>query len=137
MKVVKVETRVRYSECDPMGVVHNSNYFSWFEMGRFEIMRQVGVDFKKLNEEKIYFPVIKAECTYKQSALFDDEIVICTRLHKPTMAKLMFEYEIYRKQNYILLAIGKTSHAITTQEKGMILNLPTELKEKIYAFLDK
>lgn len=108
--------RTRYAETDQMGIVYHANYFVWFEIGRTEFFRQLNMNYKELEEENILLPVIDVGCKYIQSAKYDDEIVIKTRITKLKGVKLVFSYEIIRKNDNVLLAEGYTKHAFVTKE---------------------
>ncbi|MGX4668270.1 acyl-CoA thioesterase [Cerasibacillus sp. JNUCC 74] len=136
MKWVKSdEIPVRYVECDPMGVVHHSNYLSWFEVGRVEYAKQARINFSKTTEQ-IYLPVVNIECKYKESAKFEDTVIVETALKKPTKAYLEFEYRVVRKHGRKLLAKGSSEHALTTTDGKLILKLPDDIKQKIDNFLE-
>src|ERR1700744_2145630 len=75
------EQRVRYAETDKMGVVYYANYLVWFEIARVELLRQLGFDYKKMElEDDCMLPVVEAPCRYKAPAVYDDLIVIETRI---------------------------------------------------------
>ena len=74
--------RVRYQETDQMGVVYHGNYFTWFDIGRTEFFRNMGMVYTRLEEEGILLPVIEAQCRYIKPAKYDDEIIINTKLVK-------------------------------------------------------
>ena len=78
--MVSICDRVRYVETDMMGVVHHSNYFRWFEMGRVAWLRAAGVELWELMNANIIFPITHVEANYKESALYDDEIEICAEM---------------------------------------------------------
>ncbi len=103
--------RVRYKETDQMGVVYHGNYFTWFDIGRTEFFRNMGMVYTRLEEEGILLPVIEAQCRYIKPAKYDDEIIINTKLVKLKGVRLEFEYSIYRKEDNELLAEGRTVHA--------------------------
>ena len=134
MKWVKVEIPVRYVECDPMGVVHHSNYFIWFEIGRVQLAKEAGIDFGKANEQ-LYMPVINIDCNYKESAKYGDTVIVETALLQPKKAYLEFVYKIYRKHGRQLLAKGTSEHAFTRTDGKLILRLPDDLKIKIDTFI--
>ena len=115
---VTTEVRVRYAETDQMGVVYYANYLVWFELGRVELLRSLGLAYSRLEiDHKCILPVIEARCRYRSPARYDDEILIETR---PAMLRgtvLKFAYEIYRKPNQEgkereLLAEGETVHVV-------------------------
>ncbi|WP_075618281.1 acyl-CoA thioesterase [Paenisporosarcina indica] len=133
MKWIKVEIPVRYKECDPMGVVHHSNYFTWFEMGRIQLSKEAGIDFGKAHNQ-LYMPVININCNYKQSAKFGETVIVETALIKPSKAYLTFVYNVYRKHGRTLLAKGSSEHAFTRTDGTLILRLPDHINEKIDTF---
>ncbi|PWK15861.1 acyl-CoA thioesterase [Tumebacillus permanentifrigoris] len=134
MKWVKTEVQVRFSECDPMNVVHHSNYFVWFEMGRIELARAAGISFAQLSEE-IFLPVIDIRSQFKDSARYGQTVIVETALERPTKAMLDFKYRVYRKVGRQLLATGESRHAMTSSKGQLIVRIPAEVQEKIDAFL--
>ncbi len=118
--------RTRYAETDQMGIIYHANYFVWFEIGRTEFFRQLNMDYRELEENNILLPVIDVGCRYIQSAKYDDEIIIRTKLSSLKGVKLMFSYEIIRKKDNVLLAEGYTKHAFVTKELK-----PVNFKKKL------
>lgn len=108
--------RVRYEETDQMGVVYYGNYFTWFEVGRNEFFRELGMACDDLEEEQVLLPVIETGCKYINSAKFDDEVIIKTKLTKLKGVRLKLNYEIYRKSNNELLVEGFTKHAFVNKD---------------------
>lgn len=102
--------RVRYKDTDQMGVVYNGNYFTWFEVGRVELLRDIGISYKDLERRGVFTAVAEAYCKYIKPARFDDEIIIKTRIRKLTETRIEFEYSLYRKEDELLLAKGYTLH---------------------------
>ena len=96
--MVSICDRVRYVETDMMGVVHHSNYFRWFEMGRVAWLRAAGVELWELMNANIIFPITHVEANYKESALYDDEIEICAEMTAFSRAKMDFTYLPHRPQ---------------------------------------
>jgi acyl-CoA thioester hydrolase len=106
-------TRVRYAETDQMGVVHHGNYFTWFEIGRVELCRQLGFEYKQMEvEDDSFIVVAEAHCRYKKPARFDDAIAIRTRVTQSQRRTLRFGYEILNQASGELLATGETLHVI-------------------------
>jgi len=110
--------RVRYAETDQMGVVYYANYLVWFEIGRVELLRSLGLEYSQLElEEQCMLPVVDAHCRYRSPAKYDDEILIETvpALMRGTVVK--FAYRILRKApegaDHKLLAEGETVHVVT------------------------
>lgn len=121
--MVTIREKVRFVETDMMGVVHHSNYFRWFEMGRVEYLRQAGIYLLDLMAEDILFPITAVDCRYKASARFDDYLLIHTRLKELSRAKMIFAYDVVRENDRKLLAAGNTQN-VFTDGKGKIIRLP-------------
>jgi acyl-CoA thioester hydrolase len=114
---VTTQVRVRYAETDQMGVVYYANYLVWFELGRVELLRSLGLTYSSLETEYgCILPVIEARCRYRSPARYDDEILIETRpaLLRGTVVK--FAYAVLRKghdgEGNTLLAEGETVHVV-------------------------
>ncbi len=88
--------RVRYSETDAMGLVHHANYLSYFEMGRTELFRSQGGDYRNMESRGHYLVVVSIECQYKAPARYDDVLTLSTRLMRATPVKLVHAYELRR-----------------------------------------
>ena len=111
--VGEAKLRVRYAETDKMGVVYHSNYVIWFEVGRVELLRQLGFEYSSMEkEDDCHIPVVDLRVRYKAPALYDDEIVIRTRLANVRSSLLHFAYEVLRANDGTLLATGETMHII-------------------------
>lgn len=110
----EVSLRVRYAETDQMGVVYYSNFLVWFEIGRVELLRQLGFDYKTMEiEDDCFIPVVEANCRYKSPARYDDELVIVTHVAGIRGAVLKFRYRVLRVSDRQLLAEGETTHVVT------------------------
>jgi acyl-CoA thioester hydrolase len=107
----EARVRVRYAETDQMGVVYHSNYLIWFEVGRVEFIRQMGLDYKRMEEEEgCGIAVVDAHVRYRSPARYDDELVVETRLLAARGAVVKFGYKILRVADRILLCEGETVH---------------------------
>jgi acyl-CoA thioester hydrolase len=105
--------RVRYAETDRMGVVYHSNFVIWFEVGRVELLRQLGFQYSDMErQDNCHIPVVDLRVRYKAPAQYDDEIVVRTVLRKARASLLHFSYEIFRESDRTLLATGETMHII-------------------------
>lgn len=112
--VNETKVRVRYAETDQMGVVYHSNYFIWFEVGRVELLRQLGFTYKQMErEDGCFIAVVDARCRYKAPARYDDEITIRTGLKNARESLIHFSYEAVRESDGTLLAEGETTHIVT------------------------
>jgi len=108
--------RVRYAETDQMGVVYHSNYFIWFEVGRVELLRQLGFSYREMErEDGCYIAVVNARCRYKAPARYDDEIVIRTHLKNVRESVVRFKYQAVRVSDRTLLAEAETTHVVTDE----------------------
>jgi acyl-CoA thioester hydrolase len=123
------QIRVRYAETDGMGVVYYGNYLTWFEVGRADLLRQLGESYRKIEEtEKIHLPVIEAHCRYHKPARYDDLVDIVTRLSRPSRAQVRFDYELSRAEDGALLASGTTLHVAVGRD-GRPCRLPKKLRD--------
>ena len=119
---VTTEVRVRYAETDQMGIVYYANYLVWFEIGRVELLRALGLTYSQLEiENQCILPVVEASCRYRAPARYDDEILIESRPALLRGSVLKFAYRIYRKANQEgnereLLAEGETVHVVCDGE---------------------
>jgi acyl-CoA thioester hydrolase len=115
---VTTEVRVRYAETDQMGIVYYANYLVWFEIGRVELLRSLGLAYSQLEtEHECILPVIEASCRYRSPARYDDEILIETRPALLRGSVIKFAYQIWRKasqngEERKLLAEGETVHVV-------------------------
>jgi acyl-CoA thioester hydrolase len=123
-----VSIRVRYAETDKMGVVYHANYFTWFEIGRCELLRIVGRSYRDLEASGVGLPVIEAHCEYKSPARYDDELVVKTSGTLLSPARVEFAYEISRPLDATINAIGRTVHA-AVDTAGRPCRLPDYIRE--------
>ena len=92
-----IEIRVRYPECDPMGVAHHTAYPVWFEMGRTELLRQgSGLRYRDLEAQGVFFAVTRLDVRYKHPARYDDLLTLRTRITGTGRARIEHTYELYR-----------------------------------------
>ncbi|HEX9062717.1 MAG TPA: thioesterase family protein [Clostridia bacterium] len=103
----------RYAETDQMGIVHHSNYPVWFEAGRTEFFKNIGIPYSKIEEMGILLPLSHMDCSFKSPARYEDEIIVKTKIRKMTCVKIEFNYEVLNSKDGRLLAVGSTSHAWT------------------------
>ncbi len=119
--------RVRYAETDQMGVVYYGNYFTWFEVGRVELCRQLGFEYKRMEtDDDSYIVVAEASCRYKRPARFDDLLTIRTRVIETQRRTVRFGYEIFK--DGALIATGETLHVICDRT-GRPKSLPEKYKK--------
>jgi acyl-CoA thioester hydrolase len=105
--------RVRYAETDQMGVVYHANHFIWFEIGRVELLRQLGFSYKDMEQhDNCFIAVVDARCRYKAPARYDDQIVVRTWLKNIRESVIHFGYELVRVDDQTILAEGETTHIV-------------------------
>lgn len=102
----EISVRVRYCETDAMGYLHHGNHVNYFEMGRTELLRAQGGNYREMEESGLFLVVIRAECDYKTPAKYDDLLTVRTCVGKRSLAKMEFEHTILRESE--VLAVGKT-----------------------------
>jgi len=130
LKKSSTKTRVRYSETDQMGVVYHGNYAQYFELGRTEWLRNLGIIYKDMENIGIMLPVISLTCNFKKSALYDDVLTITTFLVKKPMVKIDFNYEIVNEQNE-MICTGKSTLAFIDMKTEKPIKCPDYLLEKL------
>lgn len=120
----QITFRVRYPEVDPMGVVHHSRFFQYFEMGRVELLRANGVSYADLEKSGVLFVVVKVECRYKSPARYDDELTLLTRVARQTHVRIDHEYIL--KRGDTILSEANTTIACVDRE-GNLREIPAPL----------
>jgi acyl-CoA thioester hydrolase len=130
----EARVRVRYAETDQMGVVYHSNYLIWFEVGRVEFIRQLGLNYKQMEEEGCGIAVVDVHVRYKAPARYDDELMIETRLLAARGAVVRFGYRILRIADGLLLCEGETMHVVVGMDMKK-RSLPPKYAERFAAHL--
>lgn len=102
MYISETTLRVRYAETDKMGYVYYGNYTHYYEVGRVEALRQLGMSYKELEESGIMLPVYTCSIKYLKPALYDDLLIIKTTIKELPTARIVFDYEIYNQKNELL-----------------------------------
>src|SRR5687768_9631354 len=105
---------VRYAETDMMGVVYHGSYLPWFEIGRTTLLKEMGLPYRKLEEEGFRLPVLEVSAKYFRPARYDDTLTILTTLREKPLLRIRLEYEVRRGEE--LLATGFTVHAFIDQD---------------------
>lgn len=115
--VGEARVRVRYAETDQMGVVYHANYFVWFEVGRAELIRQMGLDYAEMErEEGCLIAVVEATARYKAPARYDDELLVRTSLAGVRGSIVRFRYQVVRPSDGVLLTEGETVHVVVGRD---------------------
>ena len=130
-----VTIRVRYAETDQMGVVYHSNYLIWFEVGRVELMRAQGFDYKQMEiEDDCYLVVADVHCRYHHPARYDELVTVRTRILEARSRVLQFGYELFRTSDNKLLATGDTTH-VSCRRDGRVTHFPKKYKTAFLALV--
>src|SRR3984957_9284075 len=135
--VNETRIRVRYAETDQMGVVYHANHFIWFEVGRVELLRELGFRYKNMErEDDCFIAVVDAQCRYRAPVHYDDEVIVRTYLKHVRDKVIRFGYELRNAANGVLLAEGETTHIVAdSQMKPRAL--PEKYLEVFRAALEK
>ncbi|ESU29239.1 hypothetical protein FLJC2902T_06350 [Flavobacterium limnosediminis JC2902] len=134
MKIHQFEVRVRYAETDQMGVVYHGNYAQYFEMGRVEWLRNLGVSYKWMEENGIMLPVVSLSMNYKKPARYDDLLTVKTIFKSQTSVKIEFDYEIYNEAGE-LLTIGNSVLVFVDMKTGRPTLAPKYVSERLVDFV--
>jgi acyl-CoA thioester hydrolase len=109
VRVSESRARVRYKETDQMGIAHHANYLVWFEIGRTDLCRDAGIPYAEIEERGYLLVVTEISCRYRIPFLYDDEVVIRTRIAESQSRGMKFGYELF-DANDQLRATGSSSH---------------------------
>jgi len=134
MSESRFRLRARYPETDQMGIVHHTNHFVWFEIGRTELLRELGLPYAALEARHIFMPVIEAGARYKRPVRYDEEIDVLTSVAEVTGVRVRFGYRLARHPAGEVVATGFTLHA-ATDETGAPRRLPSEVKARLEALV--
>lgn len=126
----QIELRVRYAETDQMGIVYYGNYAQYFEVGRVEWLRKLGVSYKSMEEEGLLLPVLSLNVNFKKSARYDDVIKVKTQLVKIPSATIEFDYEITNEAGDIL-TLGNTVLVFMDINRNRPTRCPQYLLDKL------
>lgn len=102
MREDQIEVRVRYSETDQMGVVYHGSYIPYFEIGRVEWLRKLGVSYKSMEENGVALPIVSMHINYKKPARYDDLLIVKTKLKKQESVKIEFDCRIEGEEGALL-----------------------------------
>lgn len=139
LKIHPYEHHAKYYETDQMGIIHHSNYIKWMEEARMDLMEQIGLSYKQMEEMEIISPVLSVEVEYRSMVHFDDVVVIQTKLTKYNGIKMEVEYEMYDKKTGELRTVAKSNHCFLTRS-GQPISLKRsypELDTKFFQMKDE
>jgi acyl-CoA thioester hydrolase len=130
MKEHEFKVRVRYSETDQMGVVYHGNYAQYFEMGRVEWLRNLGISYKWMEDSGVMLPVVSLNINYKKPARYDDLLTVKTIFKSQTTVKIEFDYEIFNEKQE-LLTIANSILVFVDMKTSRPIAPPDYVKEKL------
>ncbi|MFD1257749.1 acyl-CoA thioesterase [Mucilaginibacter terrae] len=133
MFVHTTKVRVRYGETDQMGYMYYGNYAGFFEVGRVEMLRSLGLTYKWMEETGIMMPVLEMKCRYLKPALYDEEISIKVTMEKMPGVKIHFKYELYNEKQE-LIHIGETLLAFINMKTSRPSLPPQEFLDLVKPF---
>ena len=114
---IETRFRVRYAETDQMGVVYYANYLVWMELGRVELCRARGFNYRDMErEDGVLLAVAEAHCRYRSPARFDDEVIVKTWIEEADTRVVTFAYEMRLGETDRTLATGHTRHIFVNRE---------------------
>jgi acyl-CoA thioester hydrolase len=129
----RVQVTVRYAETDMMGIVYHANYLPWFEVGRTTLLKEIGVPYRKLEEDGFRLPVLEIAAKYHRPAVYDDTVEVVTTLRERPLLRIRLEYEVVRGEE--LLATGSSVHAFVDRQGRPVRPPPwaSEMISKAFA----
>lgn len=131
------QIRIRYAETDQMKVVYYANYFVFFESGRSELLRSIGLPYTELEKMGYLLPVIEANAKYYKSAAYDDSIDVLTMLKELPTARIKLEYEVRNSETNELIAEGYTVHSFVKSDTRKLTRAPEIFLKTLETALNK
>lgn len=128
------QMRVRYAETDQMNVVYYGNYAQYFEVGRVEATRQLGITYKDIEASGVIMPVVELHVRYLRPATYDDLLTVKTVLRElPGNHRIEFFQDVYNEQNQLLCAGRVVLYFLDAATRGKT-NIPQTMREKLQPF---
>jgi acyl-CoA thioester hydrolase len=120
----RIEIRVRYSETDAMGFLHHANHINYYEMGRTELLRVQGGDYRAIEESGLFLVVVKLDCRYHSPARYDDLLTLVTTVERVSAVKIEHSYQLFRGEQLLASA---SSVLACVDRQGKVQRLPESL----------
>lgn len=127
--------RVRYSETDQMGYVYYGNYAAYYEVGRVEMLRSLGMSYATMEREGVMLPVLELNCKFIKPALYDQEITIVTSVSELPGVRIRFEYELFNEAGD-LVNTGNATLVFIDKNKNKPCPAPVEFMEKLRKYFN-
>lgn len=122
--------RVRYADTDQMKVVYYAKYFEYFEQGRSDLLRQIGMPYPELEKLGYILPVVEAHAEYRRSAVYDEELTVRTMVNEAPQARIRIAYSVFRGENEVLVE-GYTIHSFVNAIKRTPTRAPEVFLKKL------
>lgn len=129
MVITQTKIRSRYADTDQMKMVYYAKFFEYFEQGRADLLRDVGMPYSELEQMGYYLPVVEAHARYIKAVRYDDEVVVKTILKDMPQVKIRIEYELTNNQTGEMLAEGYTVHSFVRATTGKPTRAPDRFLE--------
>ena len=121
--------RVRYRECDPMGVVYHTHFLDHFEAARTEALREWGLAYRDLEAQGVILPVVDVHVRYHRPAHYDDLLVVTARFPEDVTTRVQVEYEVRREDEERVLVSGHVTLCFVDAERRRPINAPEQVTE--------
>ena len=125
------DIRIRYADTDQMKFAYYGKFFEYFEQGRSDMLRSIGLPYTRVEEMGLFLPVIEAHASYKKAARYDDLLHVVTILRDTPVARVRLDYEVYKEGEKDLLAEGYTIHTFVNAASGKPTRAPAQFVEAI------
>ena len=136
MYTSKTKIRIHYALTDQMGYVYYGNYAQFYEIGRTEALRSLGLTYKEIEEEGVIMPVTEMHSRFLRPVLYDDLITVVTMVKEmPLHSKIVFHNEIYNEKNELLNTGDVTLYFLDAKTKKRS-GLPEKIKEKLTGYFN-
>ncbi|MCQ2203781.1 MAG: acyl-CoA thioesterase [Bacteroidales bacterium] len=131
----KTDIRVRYADTDKMGVVYHSNYAVYFEVGRTEMFREIGMTYDEMEKNNVMLPLVDLHINYKRPARYDDLITVTTTVKELPGVKIRFDYQIHNEEGELLVD-GYTTLAFIDMTRNRPMKMPDAIKAKVAPYFE-
>ena len=128
----ETKVRVRYADTDQMKMVYYAKYFEYFEQGRSDLLRKLGLPYSEIERREYFLPVVEAFASYKKPARFDDLLNVKVMVNEMPQARIRIEYELTNEETHELLAEGYTVHTFLNATTGKPVRAPAFFLEQIH-----
>lgn len=131
----KTDIRVRYADTDKMGVVYHSNYAVYFEVGRTEMFREIGMTYDEMEKNNVMLPLVDLHINYKRPARYDDLITVTTTVKELPGVKIRFDYQIHNEKGELLVD-GYTTLAFIDMTRNRPMKMPDAIRAKVAPYFE-